>query len=251
MDAGQEHFDNARPAAPITGTWALRFATAGEIVSLTLRRTPGRELAASSIEVPLTALPGLSTGDLLAPRAQVRFALTRDPGALAFEGRVGQGQGSGGFEFEPGAAFGAALPGLGYKGLTADELYSLTIHDIGLEFLRELGALGHEGIAVPDLLEMRIHRIGAKFVRELQDLGYRYSTTVQQMLLLRIHGVTAAFIRQLQDLGYVGVSVDDLLELRIHGVTPRFIRQVRDRGHADAPVADLLEMRIHGAGAYR
>ena len=92
-------------------------------------------------------------------------------------------------------------------------------------YVREMEALGHK-VSESRLMELALHDVSIDFVRELKDLGYG-KVSVDRLVEFRIHGVTPEFVREIQNLGYRDVDSEKLVEFRIHEVTPEIIRELR------------------------
>ena len=226
--------------------WKIRGDGTATIVQLGLRRRGGgRSSWNSSFAVPLNDLPGLSSAEVDAPSADVRFELARDAGTVRFEGRFVDGAGAGHFTFTPSAEFAAAMRERGWGSLDAEKLFSLAVHDVSRPFLRELSALGYDRLTLDQAMSLRIHGATPEFVREVRSLGYN-ALTVDQLLSFRIHGVSPEFIRNLGALGYAKPTPDQLVTMRIHGVSAEFIRELKGLGYDAIPVDQLVSMRIHG-----
>jgi hypothetical protein len=244
---------DGQAAGPIAGMWTaessvwkLKGDGTATIVHLSMRRRGGaRGSWQSSFAVPLGDLRGLSSVEVEAPSADVRFELARDAGRFRFEGRFLDGAGAGHFTFAPSDDFAAAARQRGWGSLDAEQLFSLAMHEVSRGFLRDMSALGYESLTLDQAVSLRIHGATPEFVRDLQPLGYT-GLTVDQLITFRIHGVSPAFIREFKALGYDRISVDQLVAMRIHGVTADFVRKVNAQASAPASVDRLVSMRIHG-----
>ncbi|PYQ53955.1 MAG: hypothetical protein DMF78_07780 [Acidobacteria bacterium] len=226
--------------------WTTSDGPGGTVVQLSLRRSREGHDWNSSFPVPLPELRGLTAEQLRADRADVRFDLARDAGAIAAEGRFEAGEGAGHFTFTPSADYAADLRRQGYDGLDAEKMFTLAVlHGATPEFIRELQALGYAHPSVDQLVSLRIHGATTDFVRALKQLGYE-GLTPDGLVSLRIHGATPEFVRELQGLGYSKLTTDELVSMRIHGVTPAFVRELRELGYEHVPVDALVSMRIHG-----
>ena len=62
----------------------------------------------------------------------------------------------------------------------------MRIHRATPEFIREMKALGYEGLSADDLVSMRIHGVSLEYAR---DVKQRYNdATVYDVVSMRIHG---------------------------------------------------------------
>ena len=264
----------ASSAHALDGTWKMKGdASRPGQVMLELSRGPSHQ---SGTLVPLDAFSGLAPGQIdAAVETPVAFALRRDPGDLAFQGRFRAGRGAGTFTFAPRTGFLDELRALGVetgrKGeedlfglatidltvafvqglqaegyrLSLDDYVPLRIFDVTPAFIGEMRSLGLERLSQEDLVAFRIHGVTPQFAAQMRRLGYP-DLSRDNLLAFRIHGVTGEFILDLRDLGYADVTADDLVAARIHGVTPQFIREIAHAGYRGLSFADLIDLRIRG-----
>jgi hypothetical protein len=241
--------DPATPARPgaISGQWLIEPARRAGTMRLTLQRREGsRHQMSSSDDIPASQLRGLDWKQAQAsPGAVFRFQIARDAGSFACEGWFRLGEGSGHFTFAPDPGFRSELRGLGYPGLSSDQIFSLAVHDVTRALIRELGRLGYQRIPYEQLIAMRIHGATPAYIRALAALGYR-NIEVDQLIAMRIHGVSPEGIRELAALGYPRLDTEQLVAMRIHGVDPELVRELRAEGYRGVPAEKLVAMRIHG-----
>ena len=195
----------------------------------------------------------------------------RTPDASICEGNFSWGRGSGTFTFPPDPDFVAELKKLGYEAPTDEQLFSMLLMDVGVEFARSVRDAGLHA-STGQLIEMRIHGLTTEYIRETQRAGYR-DFGPQDYIEMRIHGVQPPFLRDLKDAGYqslgeaggrtansrrqLGVSARPQ-GLRLaaqsvrHGAAQNSRRERRvserleGRGYGDLGVERITELRIHG-----
>jgi hypothetical protein len=238
---------------PLSGVWTAeksRWKVAGDesaaVVQLSLRRSGMRRGDwNSSFMLPLTDLRGLTVAQMGGGRSEVRFELPRDAGTMTFEGRFQDASGAGHFTFVPNQEFVAAMRARGFANLDAERVFSLAVHDVSRQFIRDLADLGYPKLDLDQLVNLRIHGATPAFVRELAALGYR-GLPAEGLVNLRIHGASPDFIRDFKALGYERLTTDELVNMRIHGVSAAFVRELKDLGYEVVPVDELVNMRIHG-----
>ena len=230
---------------PIHGQWMIDSTPLPEHVQLTLHRsTRGSGSSTNSNTFPLSQLKGLSRAQIDSPDGSaVRFEIARDAGTFQCEGYFKHGNGAGAFTFSADPGFNLDMRSLGYANLNPELVFSMAVHDVSREYVRELRSLGLNPSA-DNLVAMRIHNVTTEYVKELQALGYSHLQP-DQLVTMRIHGVETDFIRDLNKLGYRSVSTDELVTMRIHDATTEFIRQLKTLGY-DPSIDQLVTMRIHG-----
>jgi len=224
----------------IRGTWTVQ--ADGDRVQLTVVRDHsdwGQSIRRS--ELPLTDAQINSSTE-----TPVHFALNRDAGVIDFNGSFERGEGVGRFVFTPSANYVATLRSLNVASedvLDDDKLFSLAMHDVSANFIRDMQALGYRE-NLQSYVRFRIHGVTTDFVRDLRSLGYD-KLTAEDLVRFRIHGVSPEFIREMKDLGFA-TTAEDLVRFRIHGVTPEFVKAMRDMDVRDLSSESVVRMRIHG-----
>jgi hypothetical protein len=253
------------------GSWTLLPADEAGKVHFTVLQRRARGTSQSGSDWPVSAFQGLD----LATRARhdVAFALVSDAGRLDCEGYLADGEGVGTFRFTPDPSFVPAMRDLGFGGIDEDEQFAMALHDVSLEFARQMKGenltemdgdkliafrifgvsqelirdLRREGLTATnadELVAFRIHGVSPAVVRELRRAGIEADE--DELVAFRIHGVSPEFIAELERLGYSNVDGDDLVAMRIHGVTPQYISDMQSRGLKDLSVDKLVALRIHG-----
>jgi len=141
---------------------------------------------------------GLDAKLASAEDSPTHFELRRDAGNFVFDGTFRHGEGSGEFRFTPNQEYVQEMKGLGYAGLSLDQLFAFAAHDVTRQFVKEMGELGYRNLP-PD-----------------------------QLIALRIHGATPEFVRAMKGLLPGAPSVDQLVAMRIHGVSPEFVKEMHE-----------------------
>jgi beta-lactamase regulating signal transducer with metallopeptidase domain len=219
------------------GTWSAEREEGGKIhLEMRMHGTWGSWEESNSY--PASTFKGLGAGP------EVRFDLPRDAGTFHFEGRFEGRQGTGFFTFEGNPAYARQMQALGYEAPDR-RLLELALHDVSLDFVRQMKELGHGNASLDRLVEFRIHGVTPEFVRAMASSGYR-ELPADRLVEFRIHGVTPEFVRGMVEAGYRDLPPDRLVEFRIHGVSPKFVQEFSDEGYRDLGPERLVEFRIHG-----
>lgn len=225
------------------GSWTLMPTEEAGRMHFTVMQRQERGMSHSGSDWPVSAFEGLD----LATRARhdVTFTITRDAGRFACDGYLTNGEGAGTFTFTPDPAFVRSMGNLGFGGIDDDEQFAMALHDVSLDFARQMQ---RENLAEMDsdkLIAFRIFDVSQEFIRDMRRAGLA-AMDADELVAFRIHGVSPDFIAEVERLGYANVDGDDLVAMRIHGVTPAYISEMQSRGLKDLSVDKLVALRIHG-----
>jgi hypothetical protein len=185
---------------------------------------------------------GLAQSDVEAPAANVTFALKREAGTVAFEGRFATGDGAGQYRFTPNESFARALRELGYEEIGDRQLLLFAVQDLRIAVVRDLIAMGRKPTR-RELDEVAIFGITPQLLREFASLGYP-DLTIREAVQMKIGRVDARFVNELAALGYKNLSAREISNLGILGVTPVYIRSLRDAGLRELSARDATNLRI-------
>lgn len=227
--------DKVEVKMPTNGTWTLE-RKKGDFFRLETEMRGEHSQWRNDTDVKAGELKGLSNGP------DIRFEIPRDAGTLKFQGSFDGSRGKGTFTFAGNPDYRRRMEGMGYE-MSDSRLLELYIHDVSLDFAREMTALGE--ISTGKLVELRIHNVSPEYVREMAGLGYE-GLTANKLVEFKIHGVSPELIRALVETGYKDLPPNRVVEFKIHGVTPEYIRGLADAGYRDLPPNKLVEFKIHG-----
>lgn len=228
--------------ASITATeWSIDRGSSPDTVRLKLvRRSPGSRSESTFGTFPLKDLEGLTREQMKAVRSAVRFQIARDAGKLECEGTFVLGVGQGKYNFTPNPAFRAELEKLGYDSPGDEQLYSLVLHNVGLDLVREFGPAGPGRPSIHELIALRDRGVSLEMARQMRELGGDLS--LRDLVRLRDHGVDEGYLRGLREAGYE-MTAGDMVKLHDHGVGPEMVRGLKEfRFSAE----DLVKLRDHG-----
>jgi hypothetical protein len=222
-------------------SWRLKKSDSSDMVRFTVERREANNRWSNSTDVPLTRFRGFSTG-LFENGGPARFEYVQDAGKLVCEGSFSMGSGSGKFTFVADAGFRAELNKLGYQTPDDDQIFTMMMTNVSLQFAKEVKEAGL-GATTKQLVELRIHGVDSNYIRETREAGYK-DFIAKDYTEMRIHGVSTAFLKDLKKSGY-NLNAHEIAELRIHGVSSEFIAELKNAGY-DLPARQIAELRIHG-----
>ena len=202
------------PAQISSQSWKLKGSSRLDHVHFTVERSKIGSRWSNSREVTLERFHGLSR-NAIERGGTVEFEYIHDAGRLLCEGRFLLGHGSGTYTFAPDQKFAAELRRLDYDMPDEEELFSMLMSDVSLEF-----------------------------ARGVKDAGL--DPTTRQLIDLRNHGVTRAYIQDARAAGYRDFTAKDYIDLRIHGVNGDYLRRLRDAGMRNLSASQIARLKIHG-----
>jgi len=226
-------------AAEIRGAWTASASADEDAGRMYLQITRNRSNNGQTML--RSSFTGLTDSQIHSvTQVPVSFKLVREAGTLTFDGTFRQGSGAGQFVFAPDAGFVNTLRSLDLstegsgkqKNRDLDEqLLQMAIHDVSSSFIRGMQAEGYRG-SLDDYFSMRIHRVTPELVRELRLLGYDKISS-DDLVSSQIHRVTPQYIREMRAAGQPRLSLEELTGMRIHRATPEFIAELRELGYTN------------------
>ena len=210
--------------------------------------------------------------DVVRTGDRITFALRREAGAFAFEGRGSLDRASGWYGFTANQEFRRELEKLGFRDvepkdqfvfalddltvakvrrlqqlvsnpLNTVELVRMINHGAGFDYVQAMSGFGFTNLTSDEYRRARDHGVSETYVREMADLGLKLS--LPDLIRTRDHGVTAEYVRGMRSAGFQ-VPHEELVRARDHGVTPEFLRRMRDFGYDTLPLGEYIRLRDHG-----
>ena len=229
-------------AEDFKGSWTIASSKEPGKVQLALMHRMHGGSSHHESSWPTSAFQGI---DLAARgKRDVSFSITRDAGRFNCEGYLNGGEGAGLFHFVLDEKFAQAMGALGFSGIDDEKQFAMAVHDVTLDFARQMKGEQLSGLETDTLIAFRIHEVTPQFIRELRAEGVTTNKS-EAFVAFSIHGVTPAMVREVRQSG-LKASDDQLIAMRIHGVSPEFIADMKSRGLKNLTVDQLVSLRIHG-----
>jgi beta-lactamase regulating signal transducer with metallopeptidase domain len=204
----------------------------------------GGSESTTSTDVPVASLRDFSLS-MLDHTGPVKFEYVRAAGELICEGNVAGGRASGTFTVSPNPQFISALAKMGYATPDENDVVSLMMSDVTLEFARAVKETGLN-LSAGELGELRSHDVTADYIRQARQSGLT-NLTAEEFCELRTHGVEPDYLRRILAAD-PKLSAEDIAELRTHGVEPEYLRGIEATGIA-LSIEDISSLRTHGVEA--
>jgi len=229
------------PADVHSGDWAIHHSDQPGKVEFSLREHHHGGESSNESEWPMSAFAGV---DFSKPgRQDVRFTITRDAGTIECDGFLENGEGTGLFHFQPDPNYAGEMRESGFS-IDEEKQYGMAVHDVSLEFARQMKSEHLSGLDADKLITFRIFRVDSAFIEELRVAGLNVSDS-DKLVAFRIHGVTPQMVRFLHQAGY-SPNEDTLVAMRIHGATPEWMEELKKHGYDHVDLEELIAFRIHG-----
>ena len=237
-------------AAQPSGTleWEIERSGQPGRVQLEISRRSGNSHWQIGRTVDAASLQGLSAAELAGDGGPVRFRIARDAGTLDCAGIVRRGRGTGDCSFAADPRFAAALAERGIGRPTADEQFSMAMHDIGLAYVDEVRRQDYDTPTAAELARAGDHGVTLDYLRGMAGHGYRVGR-LSALIRMRDHGVTPDYIEALARHDVRDIPPDDIVRLRDHGVQAEFVGELRQLGYRRLAVDEMIQLRDHGVSA--
>jgi hypothetical protein len=167
--------------------------------------------------------------------------LHREAGDFAFDGWVGNGEGSGSYTFTPNDAFFTTLRNRGYDATTIDYKMAFADLDITTSYVNEMESLGLKG-DVNNLIALKALNVSAQYVRDLQAAGVS-DISAQQIISLRALHVDAAYVKEIAGAGFPHLAAGQYVTLKAMNVDAAYIRYLRSHGFKNLTVDQVVSMK--------
>jgi hypothetical protein len=228
---------NALAEEITSGQWTMQRSERPGTVQFSMQSSQGKHWFNTSSDWSVDEFSGLDLAQ------DTQFTMMADAGKLEFEGTVRNSAGGGTFQFTPDPHYPEQMKALGFAGVEGKQLH-FAMHDVSLNFAREMKSLNLKNLDTDKLLAFRIHGVSREFIESLQAAGHDERNS-DLLIAFRIHGVTPEMVQRVRTAGYTPDS-NMLVAMRVHGVTPDFIDQLKQRGYDRVPQEQLVAFRIHG-----
>ncbi|HET9865575.1 MAG TPA: hypothetical protein VFP37_19215 [Steroidobacteraceae bacterium] len=180
-------------AGEFKGNWTITASEEPGMVRFGLFHRHDDGYSQSENDWPVSAFQGLD----LATRARhdVQFTIARDAGRFDCDGFVNAGDGAGIFRFTPNPAFVQEMRELGFDGIDANKQFAMAVHDVTLEYARQIKSENLRGMDTEKLIAFRIFDITQQFMRDMRDEGItpgdadQWVASIEQLVALKIHGI--------------------------------------------------------------
>jgi hypothetical protein len=251
--------------------WEMYRNGGWDTVCFTIKRfEPGRGRSWSTFTLPFSRFRGLP-GGVIDRGGKARFEYVQDEGKLLCEGSFAWGKGTGSLTFVPDPRFPSELKKLGYDAPNGEQVFSMMMSGVSLEFAREVHDAGltnsiqqladlqmrgltadyirdarregYTGFSLQDYIDLRERGIGAGFLRDLKDAGYTLSAG--EIVRMYARGVNEAFLHELKRYG-LQPKAEDLVRLRAQGVTPGFLDSLKAAGYDSLSPEEIVALRAQG-----
>jgi hypothetical protein len=227
----------------ISGEWTAKVKQTdkGPMLWLSLDRDTDKRKGGFQMnsEIPLRDFTGLNPN----ADSNVQFTLSRDAGAVVFDGFFKDGKGVGDFKFTPNSGFIATMKKQGFSNdLTTEKLFAMAILDVSVTFIYELKSMGYDKPELDQLIALRALGATITFVREAQDWGFG-KLSLSDLIEIKAMGIDPDYARSMKSLGFNDLSLRKLIELKALGINSDYIREMRSAGFENIPVDKLIEMK--------
>ena len=216
-----------------------------DVVQFTLSSDQAGRHNMVSSPTSLNVLSGLSAGQLQGAPKPVAFRVQRDAGEFDCRGTAGAQHAAGDCVFRGSQSFAQVLASRGAGPPTSDELYRMSMHNVGADYLQALKDLHYPTPSAADLARAGEHGVSLRYIHEMAAAGFP-AASIDALILCRDHGVDAAYVEAMRKAGYGQLPAEQLVLLRDHGVSGAYMDGLRKAGYGGLPTEQAILLRDHG-----
>ncbi len=140
------------------------------------------------------------------------------------------------------------LNAMGYSKVSLDDLISLYIHDVNMDYIRELRGMGFKNMTIEDIVQASIHDVTPNYFRSLKGVGLD-DLNMEEMIQFAIHDIQAEDIQALKNLGFRDMTTEDIVHANIHDVTPEYLKSFEAVGLSNMSLEEITQFAIHDVEA--
>lgn len=139
------------------------------------------------------------------------------------------------------------LAGVGYAGLSVDQLVQLRAVGVTADYIRQLEGIGLHP-SVEELVRLRALKIPAEYIKAIRD-RYGAAVPINEIVSARAVGVTPAYAAALSSAGLSDLTLSQVRDLRALGVSPEYLHGLAQVGYSGLTVDQVRTMRALGIDA--
>ena len=137
-----------------------------------------------------------------------------------------------------------ALKSMGYSNVSLDNLMSLDIHDVNMEYIKELRSLGFKDMTIEDIVQASIHDVTPDYFRSLKGVGLD-DLSMDEMIQFAIHDIQVEDVQALKNLGFRDMTAEDIVHAGIYDVTPEYLKSFEAVGLSNLSMEEITQFAIH------
>src|SRR5690348_11516068 len=143
-----------------------------DVVQLTLTSEQAGHRSVVSSPSSLNVLMGLSAAQLQGAEKPVAFKVQRDAGEFDCRGVAGEQHAHGDCAFRGSQSFAQVLASRGMGQAGPEDLYKMTVHNVGADYVDELHRLHFATPTVDELARAGEHGVSLSYVRDMAAAGF-------------------------------------------------------------------------------
>jgi hypothetical protein len=170
---------------------------------------------------------GVSASQLGQEGAQLRAAMSGEPGQLVCTGTVHDGILAGRYEFTPNPTFLASMGALGFDDISPSKQEGFLLLDITTDWVKQIKAAG--------VTELSTGKIMAA-------AGYP-ELRAGKLTSMKAVGVTPEKVRDAKAMGFQPTE-EELIQMSVFKIDRPFLERMKARGMGNATIAQLIKIKI-------
>ena len=134
------------------------------------------------------------------------------------------------------------MVGMGYKGLSHDDLRELRNEGVTATYISNVRSLGFTDLTLEQAVRLANANVSSAFMAMMMELGYELD--IEEFIEMRRAGLTAHFTSNIHDLGYTDVTVEQLVRMVRIGVTPGLVERLQEERGSEISLEEVIRYRI-------
>jgi len=134
------------------------------------------------------------------------------------------------------------MVGMGYTGLSHDDLRELRNEGVTATYISNVRSLGFTDLTLEQAVRLANANVSSAFMAMMMELGYELD--IEEFIEMRRAGLTAHFTSNIHDLGYTDVTVEQLVRMVRIGVTPGLVERLQEERGSEISLEEVIRYRI-------
>ncbi|SFS03779.1 hypothetical protein SAMN05421771_0811 [Granulicella pectinivorans] len=185
---------------------------------------------------------GVSASQLGQEGAQLKAAMSGEPGQLVCTGTVHDGILAGRYEFTPNPTFLASMGALGFDDISPSKQEGFLLLDITTDWVKQIKAAGVTELSTGKIMGLRALHVDLDYIHGMAAAGYP-ELRAGKLTSMKAVGVTPEKVRDAKAMGFQPTE-EELIQMSVFKIDRPFLERMKARGMGNATIAQLIKIKI-------